>query len=439
MPYLQTLTTALKTTPTQLKSFLAENKKTVIFLTLLALAFWGLYLALGLLLIPGYAYNKFTFFYADQGDWLGLEWSRYHKGSHAIRLLFLLPFAPLKLLYPLLSKPVIAIIINSFCGAIAVFLASLCFWNISRNYKTTLLWTALFGFSMSHLFFSVLVESRMLGTASILATYLLLLVCLIHQKLYWPYWILAGLFSFGITITNFSNSFVCFAVLVVVLKQSHKIVKVIGYTLGVLAIAFCLNIVQHKLLGGKYFFVRDTLNTELAWVKTTILNQPFVVIPELLKHFFLVNFVSASPLPEVIIPGQKIVLDFFGRPLKYSIAGILGAGLWLCFLLAGLYKNITGLRQDNQAEEPQKDTSVQPYFCIATLIATLGNLAFYSIFDTVEMFIFTPYFSCQVLLLAVNLSLMKNRYFTAMTSCLVILLGINNLIVMQQIIDLARR
>ncbi|MBD2664335.1 hypothetical protein B6N60_01111 [Richelia sinica FACHB-800] len=421
------LITILGNEITKFKTLIIDNRKILSFLTLLSVGFFALYLALGLSLIPGYAYNKFTFFFADQGDWIKLEWSKYHKGSHALRLLILAPFSVLKLISPPVPKIVIAIIINAFCGAMSVFLASLCFWNISKKRIVTFLWTCLFGLSMTHLFFSTLVEARALGTASIIATYLLFIISWQHQKLYLGYWILAGLFSFGVTITNFSNTIICFSVLLFGLKNNNKITRILEYLGGIFLIAFFLSLVQKRFFGGKYFFVTETLDTELEWVKVTIFNHPLLVLSELFKHFFLVSVVSPSPFPEKIVPGTKIVLNFFDQPMLYSVVGLIAVILWILFLVIGLYKNFRDINQEGNL-----------YFLGATLLATVFNICFYSVFDTPEMFIFTSYFSFPFLLLILNTSIMKQRYYMLGTILLIVLLGINNLHIMQQIIYLAR-
>jgi hypothetical protein len=66
--------------------------------------------------------------------------------------------------------------------------------------------------TMSHLFFSVFPESRTLQICSIIPTYIIFLNSLRDKKLYFNYWVFAGVFSFGITITNFSTTLVCFIV-----------------------------------------------------------------------------------------------------------------------------------------------------------------------------------------------------------------------------------
>ncbi|MCP2726906.1 hypothetical protein [Limnofasciculus baicalensis] len=421
------LSAILKREVIKFRQLIAENKKTIILLCSLTVGFYCLYLLLGLLIIPGYGYNKFTFYFADQGDWGELDWSRYHKGSHPLRLLILAPFGLLKLLSPPVPKIVLAIILNSFFGAVGIFLASLCFWNITQKHIPTLLWTGLFGLSMTQMFFSTLIESRVLGTASIIATYVLFIICLKQQKLYLGYWILAGLLSFGVTITNFSHTLICFTVLVLGLNLRNRIVRVMEYVGGIFIIAFVLSLIQKQLFNGKYFFIPGTVSKELEWVNITIFNQPLVVSQELIRHFFLVNFIAPSPFPDEIIPGTKIILDLFNRPMIYNTIGLISVILWLLFLAVGLYKNISSMAKPNNR-----------YFFIALILVTISNLMFYSIFDVREMFIFTPYFSFPVVLLALNPSIMKKRYFIAGTILLVGCMGINNLIVIGQIISLAR-
>ena len=406
------------------KKTLTENRRIIILLLSLFFCFYALYVTLGILLLPNYAYNKFTFFFADQGDWASMEWSPYHKGSHPIILLILILFSFLKAFSPAVDTIVLAVILNSFFGASGVFFASLFFWNLTKKYLETTLLTLLFGLSMSQLFFSVLMESYALAGCSVITTYLLLLLSLKHHQIYLGYWILAGIFSFGVTITNFAQTLICFAVVVFIVKKKNSVVTILEYIGAIVSICFFLSLLQKKIFSdAHYFFVPEMLTRELTWVKTTILNHPALVIPEILKHFFLVNFVAPSPFPEEIVPGTKIILSFFGRPLDYSLLGLIGAILWLLWFIHGVYKNTISLKRMKKR-----------IFLIPVVLATLFSIALYSIFDAEEMFLFTCNFTFPVLLLAVNKSTMRTSYFKIALGSLVFFMGVNNLMIMRQII-----
>jgi hypothetical protein len=244
-----------------------------------------------------------------------------------------------------------------------------------------------------------------------------------NQKAYWGYWILAGIFSFGVTITNFAQTIICFSAIVLVFKKDNRLVTILEYMGTIVFIAFLLSLLQHKLFGGEYFFVPSAADREIVWVRTTIFNHPLLMIQEIIKHFFLVNFVSPSPFPDEIVPGEKIILSFFGRPLNYSIFGVIGTLLWLFVFVNGIYQNILSFPKNNNK-----------VFFIPILLAILGNMAFYSIFNAEEMFLFTCHFTFIVLVLASNKALLSNRYFQIATALLIVFMGINNLTIMRQII-----
>jgi hypothetical protein len=410
----------------ELKCAINANKKAILLSLFLAAVFYLLYGTLGNLLIPNYTPNKYTFFFADQGDWVDLQWDKFHKGSHPLLLLFLAPFGILRLLSPPLPTIVIAVLINSFFGAGAVFTASLFFWSLTKRYLDTLLLTIFFGLSMSQLFFSTLIESYALAGWSIITSYLLFIICLKTRQLHLFYWLLAGIFSFGVTITNFAQTFICFAATLIALKENNKITTFLEYCGAIFTVAFFLNLIQKKLLGGAYFFVPEMLSRETEWIKVTIFTHPILITKELFRHFLLVNFISPSPFPEVIIPGEKIVLSFFDRRLNYSILGMLGITFWLGFFLMGVYRNIIDLFKSSEL--------VRRFLFPVAGCIVLITLAFYSIFDTVEMFLFTCNFSFSVLLLGINPTLLKKKYFQIILILLIFITGINNLIIMKQII-----
>jgi hypothetical protein len=337
-------------------------------------------------------------------------------------------FGFLRIFLPFLPKITLAVILNAFFGAFAIFLAALFFWNYTKKYLETFLATTAFGLTMTQLFFSVLLESYGLSAGSIVATYVLFIICLRHQKIYGVYWILAGLFSFGVTITNFAQTLICFTTLVFFLKKDNRLVIVLEYIGTVVSFAFLLSLLQHKLFGGEYFFVPSAANREIVWIRTTIFNHPLLIIQEIIKHFFLVNFVSPSPFPPDMIPGEKIILSFFGRPLNYSLFGLIGTFIWLFILLNGIYQDLLLFSK--------KNNQIYKSFLIAVTLAILGNMAFYSIFNAEEMFIFTCHFTFLVLVLATNKMLLSQRYFQIAMSLLIFFMGINNLTILRQIITI---
>ncbi|MEM9904786.1 MAG: hypothetical protein AAF921_07165 [Cyanobacteria bacterium P01_D01_bin.44] len=421
----------LQTVWLNIKKFFTINRKTLLINITIFLAFYGLYWVLGHGLLRNILiYNKFTFFFADQGDWTDLNWAKFHKGSHPLILIFLLPFSMLKPLSSFMPKPVLAVFINAFFGSLGVSLSYSTFWHLTRARKESLLLTIIFGFSMSQLFFSSLLESYAFAGVSILTTFLVYTISLRERSIQLESWIASGLLTFGVTITNFGHTLVCFGSTLLSRNKNNKIATFFEFIGIVFLAAFLISIIQKRIMGGSYFFVPEMLTRELKFIKTTVLNSPLLVSFELFKHFCLVNIVSASPFPTEIIPGEKVILSFFDRPLRYSWIGLGATSVWLIFLIVGLFKGI------RSAITHKVDASgfEQRTFLITILGVNTFNLLLYSIFNAEEMFLFACNYTFPILLLVANKSMISWKYFTSLACLLIGLMALNNLSIMRQII-----
>ncbi|MBE9226697.1 hypothetical protein IQ264_14815 [Phormidium sp. LEGE 05292] len=397
------------------KQVLFDYRKVILLSLALSLGFTALYISLGLELIP----FQGDFFGADQNEWLTLEWSRYHKGSHANRLLFLEIFGFLRLFSPPISKVHLAIFLNSLFGGFTIFFSCIVFWLLTKKYFSTTCFTLLFGLSMNQLFFSAVPESRSLQALSIVITCLLLIISLQTSRIYWLYWILVGIFSFGILLTNFVVTFLCFAVTIIALEYHQRIRKILEYGGTVVFLSFCLNLVQKKFLGGSYFFLPYTVIKELNYINVTLINNPLLVLKELLNNFLLVNFVSASPFAG---HSDRVELSFFARDLAYSALGWIALALWLILFLIGFYKNVI------------VSQSIVKQILIALILSIFFYLVLHSFYNVKEMYIYTTNYSFLVLLLCTNKSLTKFLAWKIAIVILIVVMGINNLNIMREII-----
>lgn len=406
---------------------IGKQRKSLLLALGLSLFFFGFYLSLGWASTSLYG-KQFTFFFADAYKWVDLNWSKYHKGSHPLMLMFVEVFGFIRAFSHWIPPLKLAVVLNSFFGAFSLFLASLFFWNYTQKYVQTILLTVVLGLTTSHLLFSVFLESYGLSAASIIANYALLIICLNQRKPYWIAWIIVGVFSFGVTITNFAQTIICFGVLLFFVKKDNRWVTIAEYIGTVIFLAFVLSVVQNKLYGGETFYAPSASGREMVWIRTTFFSEPLLIIPEIIKHFFLVNFVSASPFPEQVLPGQKIIFSFFDRPLQYSFWGWIGTLVWLFILILGFYRNLVS--------PIQKPSEEQTFLSVAVFLSLLLNMVFYSIFNTEEMFIYTCHFTFLVWVLATPRSLLNTRYFSIAIILLIVFMGINNLSVLRQIFSI---
>ncbi len=387
-----------------------------------------LYIYLGLSLVG--QHDKIDFLGGDIWK-AGRAWTTfsatkptYFKGSHPLFLLFVCPWG--SLLNSLTKSPEVTVtILDSLFGAFAVFLSSIFFKKLTNKSTQALLLATVFGLSMSQLVFSSVPETYALAGCSIITTYILFLTCLQEKKLYIGYWILAGLFTFSVTITNFTQTLICFIITVLILRRGKTTLTVILEFIGsVVALAFILSIFQKIIIThAPYFFMPDTVGTETKYIHSFLSAQPLIVMKELVKHFFVVNFVSPYPFMGISSENHsQIELTFFMHKLNYSLIGGIGTIIWLCLLIPGFLKNILSVHKN-------------------ALILALGgsllfNMAFHSFFGTDEMFLYTCNFTFIVLALAIHKLFLNQVYFKIGLVLLIIFMLINNLMIMEKIINL---
>jgi hypothetical protein len=228
---------------------------------------------------------------------------------------------------------------------------------------------------------------------------ILLLICLRDKKLYTEYWILTGLLTFGVTITNFLQSIICFSIAVIGLQIKNRFVVILKYILLVISLAFILSLIQYNIFhNSKLFFIPSTVTWELRYTAITIINQLLTTLYELGKHFLIVNFVSPSPFFVTSVPTgletNLAILGFFKRSLDYNLLGLAAIVLWLSVFISGLLKNLKMIHE------------IIPFF-YANFLGVLFNIILHSVYGVHEMFLYTCHFTFLILALATNRSIKK--------------------------------
>jgi hypothetical protein len=371
-------------------------------------------------------YDTIEYFGADHWKpswgWTVARNSGFHEGVHPLLLLMVKPLGIL--LGSVVSpRPKAVLFLNSFFGAFGTVLSFLFFFRLLQRYIAALLLTGIFGFSMSQLVFGSIPESYALAACSIIATYILLLISLKTRRILFLMWVFIGLFSLGVTVTNFSQALIGFSVVVISLNKREKIIIILEYIGSVITIAFFLNIIQKLLFSGVYFFLPTTVTEQVEHAGLLLLKQPLIVIEEICKNFLLVNFVS--PYPSIVNsldnPG-RLLLTFFKEPLNYSFIGWISIILWLMFWVSGVSNNI-------------RYFSKNPLI-ISTSIGLLFNIVLHSIYGVKEIFLYTCNFTFLVLVLGTNSMLLRKVSFQFLTLILVVLMATNNLNIMRWIASL---
>ena len=355
-----------------------------------------------------------------------------HKRTHVHPIYVLLVNPIGSGLAHLVPQKTAAILLNALIGAASVGLAFVFFKIFNRNALNALLLSVIFGFSMSQLVFGAIPETASLSICSLILTYTLFLVSLRTATADLRYWIPVGILSLGATITNFTQTAICFAVVVCVHagceRKIFKLVRRVGVYIGaVLALTALAALAQKAIYPtSTLFFDVTTMTREVAGTAgQRIFEDPMLVVGLLAKHFFLVNL--AAPLPfSYFLPGKELPSITFAITWDYLVVGWVAAGMGVAFICKGISKGLFS----NGCNRP---------FFIGILLCVLFNMALHSIYymrdqQVLELFLYTGNFTFLVLMFAGNFSGSSSRTLTVLLSIWAILLGINNALVMNVIL-----
>jgi hypothetical protein len=264
----------------------------------------------------------------------------YWRSVHPFVLIIIRPL--ISLLALLLKGDTLhaAFVLVALTGALCVFLAWYFVKYITGNPLYALLIACLLGASASHLVFSSLIETYIFLAALMLA----FLVLLLKDK---PLFALAmaGMLSFGITITNFFQTAIAFILMKKDFKQWFKYGLIVG--VFVIPLTLLSNIIYPE--SQPYFFVPSSLTTEVDNVFVPTIARGVAI----LRVMFLHSIVAPDPLIlEEEIPFLKVWI-FKANPMQLSEYNTwfdtVLAFAWLGLLLAGGFLFLKGWRkQDNR-------------------------------------------------------------------------------------------
>ena len=178
----------------------------------LAILFFAAYIYFGLQLNFADSDTTDNFLDADNYPWMhrisapdGYQLEM--RGPHPFAYFILRPFGLSLNLFT--SNPALsAILLNTFVGALCVFMAWVFIKRQSKNSIYALLIASLLGLSTSHFFFGAVVESYIFSAAALIGFVLTLQKR--GETLFAP--VTMSVITFGITLTNFAQTFIGFVV-----------------------------------------------------------------------------------------------------------------------------------------------------------------------------------------------------------------------------------
>lgn len=412
-----------------------KNKKNALLLFCLFAIFYSLYFYLGFLLSQTKAFSGFNILFEYDtprviGDIASFSSNHGRTSIHPIYVLLVNPLG-CSLSYLIHSKLLAAVIINSFFGAASVVLAFIFFRIFSRNYFDSLLLSGIFGLSMSQLITGAVPETFSLAILSLMITYILFLVDSEKKNLHFRLWVLAGIFSLGITTTNFMQTLICFISITICLPKDNtkKLFNLINIFIFVATVVFAvglLAIIQKMIYrSATLFFLPKSFGEEICRLSPFIILHPFQMITQVFKHFFFVNVIG--PLPFLHTTGRIIPSIHFYDSWNYLLVGWLGTILWLGFLCVGVFKNL-------------RENKEKHLFFTGILSCLLFNMILHSFYGIIkerpELFIYTSHFTFLVLIYLSNYAPLKKVPVRICLVVLLLLVGSNNLIIMSKIINI---
>ena len=346
--------------------------------------------------LDGYAVYDNVLFGADHVDALK-GWISKHKGTHPLLPLLVVPLS--KLFGMICGSYELGLAVLSGCiGGVAIVM----FYSLVRMLVPRLpsvILTLLFGFSWNQMVFSGLPDTYILVAMSIMPSFMLLVHGLRTGKVPVILWVIAGLLAFSITITTMVQMVICLAVVLIVKHRAVRPVLAygVGITAGAVAVATVLVLIQHAIYpGSQLFYESYVYDHEMQYLTPLIAAHPGAVADELIKSFWLFNFVGQDPLVIRHVPGLRVELMYYRAVVDYRWLEFAAVVPWLLVYLWAAFRTF-------------HDRSQRP-FTIAAWLCVGSHLALHSFFSTDELFLYAPHYSFIVLLTAVSPATTVGRY-----------------------------
>lgn len=321
-------------------------------------------------------------------------------------------------------------LINSALGALGVALAFAFFTSYGRKTFDAVILASLFGVTASQFFISSIPDTISLGVVSLILLYTLFFISLKEKRVEFPHWFLVGLFTLGVTTTNFVQAGIFFFIASFNALDEKKwvgaIFQSVKFGIVVLAAAVALALIQKAIYPTTaLFFLPQSFAGELGYASPLIFEQPRVVLSYLVRTFLLINI--AAPAPRFFeIPGLENPGVTFAASNDYSMVGWIALALWVGLMFFSVGKILI-----------RKKHLLFYVGLGACLVFNFLLHSFYGVTPThIELFLYTGNLTFLVLTPLAEAYLPKwENVFRLALLALVILLGINNFQAMQEIIQ----
>jgi hypothetical protein len=406
----------------------------------LAILFFAAYTYFGLRLNFADSDTTDNFLDADNYPWMNriADPNGYQiemRGPHPFAFFLLRPFGLLFNLFT--SSPWLsAVLLNTFVGALCVFMAWVFIKRQSQNSTYALLIASLLGLSTAHFFFGSVIESYIFSAAALIGFVLVL------QKnngtLFAP--VAMSVVTFGITLTNFAQNFIGFTVAQFpnLSRKNFRdfFVKVFQFTALTLSIGIVISIIHAAWYpSSRLFFQLTDVQIEQGFSRSVFQEPQWKItgrIILLIRTILLYTVIAPKPF----VFGKEVgawlpYFNFFKlTPQIYSFSAYDNLGSILVYAWAALLLLSGIFFLWNLIRNRKVDLSLA--FAFSLLFNFLLHLGY-----GFEPFLYSPDWA-YALIFFVGLSLAplaKNRFFQGALLVFLILLAYNQVQLFKLILD----
>jgi hypothetical protein len=229
----------------------------------------------------------------------------YWRAVHPFVLILMRPLVTLVSIFLKGDKLAAAFVLVAFAGAFCVFLAWYFINQTVGNSIYAVLIASLLGASAAHLVFASLIETYIF----LVAVMMIFLILLLNEKSL-GLLVIAGLVSFGITITNFIQTVIAF----IFVSRNFKLWLIYGAIVGALIVP--LSLLNNYIYPGSqpYFFIPSSYTAEAGNTFLPSVNRAKAVG----RVMFFQSIVAPDPLIlKEEIPFLKVWI-FKASPMRLS-------------------------------------------------------------------------------------------------------------------------
>jgi hypothetical protein len=417
-----------------LRRFIIEHRTEIVVCIGLFVLFLALYGSLAVLLARTSAFDTYDILFEIDTPRSVDDFARFQGGHdrtsvHPIFVLLVNPAGSLLALA--LGSPVsAAILLNAAFGGASVALAFLLFRRFTGDDFSAVLLSLALGFSTSHLVCGAIPGATALAACTLLLAHIVFFEALRQERTRIGLWILVGILCMGVTTTNLVQPLILLSI--VVLSSTGRRGRrslpgsVAAFAIPVVCGTAVLAVIQKAIYpSSRVFFTLRAFARELPFASLWIVEQPFVVLGRVLRHFFLINVVA--PLPALSSIGAKVIPAVtFTTSREWLGFGWLGAALWLIWLAVA----ITQIPRLERRER---------LFVFGITLCLAFNLAlhcFYGVGEkgNIELLLYSGHFTFLTVGLG-SATLLRRGWGPRLALIpMIVLIGVNNLLVMASIV-----